>query len=62
MSKRKKFRRVKVGQMGYMSGKRLQGFRAQVKAAKSQTSGNLGKKKLSGATNTEQLEETPHIS
>lgn len=32
MSKKNRFRRVKVSNMGYVSGKRLQGFRAHEKA------------------------------
>lgn len=38
MSKRKTFRRVKVSNRGYVSGKRLQGFRATLKEKKSPAS------------------------
>lgn len=38
MSKKKTFRRVKVGNRGYVSGKRLQGFYAQEKKQKTPAS------------------------
>lgn len=38
MSKRKTFRRVKVSNRGYVSGKRLQGFHATLKEKKTPAS------------------------
>ncbi len=62
MSKRKTFRRVKVGNRGYHAGKRQAMFLPYARStrpAKSQTFGNLAQKTAPGAANTESGKAAP---
>ena len=59
MKKKKRFRRVKVSNMGYVSGKRQQMFRAHEKKQKSPASagGGVVEQNLNGAVSASIINE-----
>lgn len=57
MKKKKRFRRVKVSNMGYVSGKRQQMFRAHEKKQKSPASAGGGGVEQNGAVSASIINE-----